>query len=201
MPNFPFYDDDDEDFDEEDENLEFEIKQFLNSTMNKPAPWAPIKAESNFEEDKITIYLAGPIEQDLELESTETPHSIIWRDKLTSYLENDPVNVWDVRNPTRGKVIDGRYQKVAENSHCFNPGILFRTDLSDVDDSAFLVVNITQAAQGSIGTMFELGYAYAKDIPVICIGRSEHPFLTESVEIFVENEMEAYHALLLLIKS
>lgn len=141
--------------------------------------------------DVVTAYLAGPIEAELNQKS---PHSIQWREKIKSLFELDDEVVWDVRDPNNGKTDGVNYIKHQGNEHYYNPYILFRTDLANLADSDFVIVNLSKFEKG-FGTPFEMGYAYCMNKPIICICEPgvipEHPFITQSVEAFVYSEEEA----------
>lgn len=139
----------------------------------------------------VTVYLAGPIEAELNQKS---PHSIQWREHIKALFEMDDEVVWDIRDPNNGKTDGVNYIKHQGNEHYYNPYILFRTDLANLADSDFVIVNLSKFEKG-FGTPFEMGYAYCMNKPIICICEPgvipEHPFITQSAEAFVYSEEEA----------
>jgi nucleoside 2-deoxyribosyltransferase len=145
--------------------------------------------------DCIVVYLAGPIEAELTLKN---PHSIAWREKIKSLFELDEEVVWDVRDPNNGKTDGVNYIKHENNEHYYNPYILFRTDINNLADADFVVANLSKFEKG-FGTPFEMGYAYCKNTPIICIVepllKPEHPFITESVDAIVYSEEEAVNVI------
>jgi nucleoside 2-deoxyribosyltransferase len=201
MPEISIYDFEDDDFNEEGDLIgqestldESKLFDFLRENS-----WP--KQLSSFGKDCITVYLAGPIEAELH---QEAPHSIAWREKIKSLFEMDEETVWDVRNPNNGKTDGVNYIKVESNEHYYNPYILFRTDLANLADSDFVVVNLSKSAK-SFGTSFEMGYAYCLHKPIICIcepGKVPiHPFITQSVEAFVYSEEEAVNLIKFILNE
>lgn len=149
-----------------------------------------------------TVYLAGPIEKELE---NTNPHSILWREEALSKFAEDS-HTWDVRDPTRHKRekdSEGNwiFKKDRANSFAFNSYYIFSSDLDDIDDSAILIVNLTKLDSLSVGTLFEIGYAYANHKLLIVIADiflKEHPFIKESANIIVSSVAEAVDACIYL---
>jgi hypothetical protein len=170
----------------EDDEVILNEEQLFDFLRGNSKPQADSKRDG-----VVTAYLAGPIEAELNQKS---PHSIQWREKIKSLFELDCEVVWDIRDPNNGKTDGVNYIKHQGNEHYYNPYILFRTDLANLADSDFVIVNLSKFEKG-FGTPFEMGYAYCMNKPIICICEPgvipEHPFITQSVEAFVYSEEEA----------
>lgn len=186
-----------DDFEDDDEVVinEEQLFDFLRSNAKSVAHSVGSK------NDVVTVYLAGPIEAELNQKS---PHSIQWREKIKSLFELDCDVVWDIRDPNNGKTDGVNYIKHQGNKHYYNPYILFRTDLANLAESDFVIVNLSKFERG-FGTPFELGYAYCMNKPIICICEPgvipEHPFITQSVEAFVYSEEEAVNLLKFMLNE
>jgi nucleoside 2-deoxyribosyltransferase len=172
---------------EDDEILdEAQLFDFLRSNSKQS-----VVSQGSKRDDVATVYLAGPIEAEVHLKN---PHSIQWREKIKQLFDLDDEVVWDVRDPNNGKTDGFNYIRNESNEHYYNPYILFRTDLANLSESDFVIVNLSKFVKG-FGTPFEMGYAYCREIPIICICEPgvipEHPFITQSVEAFVYSEEEA----------
>lgn len=187
------------DFDNFDEDEEVLVEGPIDES--KLFDFLRQNSASKSNKDSVTVYLAGPIEADL---STKNPHSIEWRKLIKALFELDDETVWDVRDPTNGTTDGKNYIKVDGNQHYYNPYFLFRTCLRNVAESDFIVVNLSKASY-MFGTPFEMGYAYCKDIPIICICEPgvipEHPFITQSVDAFVYSEEEAVNLIKFMLQE
>lgn len=138
-----------------------------------------------------TVYLAGPMEVDLDSkEKSQTPsallkpYSVLWREQFTSLLEADPYNVWDIRNPTDNKLNEaGCYEISPENSLYYNPKVIVSTDKQNVLDCDYFVANFIQEEGLRLGTPVEFGWADIMDKFIIIIADKNsklllHPFIT-----------------------
>ena len=187
MPELSIYNFEDDDM-QGDVMEESKLFDFLRENA-KP------QTVSRIDRDCITVYLAGPIEAEL---NQQAPHSIAWREHVKAILAMDEEVVWDVRDPNNGKADGVNYIKHEGNEHYYNPYILFRTDIQNVSESDFVIANLSKFVKG-FGTPFEMGYAFCKGIPIICICepgvKPEHPFITESVDAIVYSEEEAINVI------
>lgn len=101
------------------------------------------------------VYLAGPI-AGLTFDAAKE-----WRENF------QPPEGWEALSPMRGKD--------------YVPGILtdkfdagaaaVAQDLTDIDQCDAVIVNVTGAERVSVGTMAEMGYAFARGKPIILVGK------------------------------
>lgn len=111
-----------------------------------------------------------------------------WRETVVSQFPTTEYRFW---NPLRGK--DGLLgSNVIQNESLPDNPILtyqciFIRDLSDIDSADFVIAYIQSTP--SIGTLFELGYAYKSRIPVFLLADDTeivqgHPFLSQCCVTF-----------------
>lgn len=121
-----------------------------------------------------TIYLAGPIAGLTLKEAT------YWRDTATEYLE--PLG-YTVLNPMRGITLSSSNDILGFSHGNLTPNEILERDLDDVREADIILTCISEI---SVGTLFELGYAYAldKDLIVVLMGKmkhyNNHPFISET---------------------
>jgi nucleoside 2-deoxyribosyltransferase len=133
------------------------------------------------------IYLAGAIN------GLTYPEATRWRKVVTEYLDN-----CEIVDPMRGKeflnwgmerpINDSMLTEITSNE-------VFNRDISDIDKSEIVLVNLGHLNdQRMIGTLFELGYAYANNKFIIgfsCPNKyRNHPFLKTAVTL-LENINDA----------
>lgn len=105
------------------------------------------------------VYLAGPITGLTYDEATDWRESIIDRDDWPSD--------WIALSPMRDKEqfrIPGRLPSTFDNG-----GDAVQQDLADIRVSSAIIMNLTSTTFASIGTMAEMGYAYAVETPMIVV--------------------------------
>lgn len=177
---------------------DFEVEGAIFDQLQNMGFMTPNKESAS--KDKIAVYLAGPMEVDLD--ATEKPYSVIWRESITSILEYDPENFWDIRNPTKGKLnSSGLYEITDDNRVNFNSYVIVKNDTNNVRDCDIFLCNLTQEII-SVGTMVELGIAYEnkKFILLVLPTNSklrEHPFIKEISTAIVSSVKEAADLLIL----
>ena len=201
MNNSDYYDG----FDDNDEAFDIDPKEGALVT-----PEEFLKFIGNIEQPKqkqnlpikhsqaMGVYLAGPIEKDLLLTN---PHSLVWRQEATALFEARE-ELWDVKDPCEGKWQFNEseqmvYIKNDLNQFHYNSYRIFTKDIADLSSSDIFLGNFSQMWSFSIGTLFELGFAYAQRIPIVLIASKsqvEHPFLKESADIVVSTVTEAVDA-------
>ena len=121
-----------------------------------------------------TIYLAGPIAGLTLKEAT------YWRDIATEYLE--PLG-YSVLNPMRGITLSNLNDILGFSHGNLTPNEILERDLGDVREADIILACISEI---SVGTLFELGYAYAlgKDLVIVLMGKmkhyNNHPFISET---------------------
>lgn len=138
---------------------------------------------------KQLVYLAGPITGTSYTDSTE------WRLHTKNRLETES-NIIGI-NPLRSK----DYLKEEKSIRMSYPEHIMSTsksitvrDLNDVKRSDALLVNFIGATKISVGTLLEVGTAYALGIPIITVMKDDcihqHAMLNE-MSSFVVNELDA----------
>lgn len=179
----------------EDDNNEPEINAIEKSILDK------VDKFFFAEDSSYCVYLAGPIEAYLDKES---PYSIIWREIIKELFNEEPSFVWDIRDPNNGKHDGEKYVRNESNEHYYNPYILFRTYLKNIAEADFVVVNLLDYTNLSVGTMFEMGYAFALNKPIICICEEgskvkSHSFIQQSVKVFAKSLEEVVNIICFLV--
>jgi nucleoside 2-deoxyribosyltransferase len=119
------------------------------------------------EKNTMKVYLAGPITSKNYSGATE------WRQNFKETIKQHNPNI-RVLSPMRGKY----YLKDCKDIPSTNvekfgilsggPAVLTR-DYADTTTSDIIVVNLMNAQKVSIGTMFEIAWAYSKHIPIVLI--------------------------------
>lgn len=119
---------------------------------------------------KPIIYLAGGIAYNTFDEATQ------WRRQATDYLSQYNI---ETRDPMRGK---RAYQWADGEANHDHPGFsasdIFHRDIADIDESTALLINMESVR--SVGTPWEMGYAYALGKPLFIVAPLElltHPFI------------------------
>jgi nucleoside 2-deoxyribosyltransferase len=121
------------------------------------------------------VYLAGAI----------TGHSFkeanAWR-TLPTFTNKLVKNGWHPLSPLEG--LDHLKDEKALDAYCegVDPGLVVSKDLDMIDLADAVIANLRIEGPPSIGTMFELGYAYAHRKPIIVIRDDvesvyDHPFI------------------------
>jgi nucleoside 2-deoxyribosyltransferase len=138
------------------------------------------------------VYAAGPIT------GLTFDGAVDWRDQLVTLLADTPIGVL---SPMRGKHYLRNTGTLRDSYEArINPlstpkGIITR-DRNDVRRADLLIVNMVGAQQASIGTLYELAWAFDQRTPVILVMEPEgniheHAFVRESVGFRVETLAEA----------
>jgi nucleoside 2-deoxyribosyltransferase len=113
------------------------------------------------------VYLSGPITGLSYDGCTE------WREKFAADLKDACPGVHSL-NPMRGKYYLQSLQSIEATGNeklgilSGGPQIVTR-DYSDTVNSDMLVVNLVGATKVSIGTMFEVAWAFSKHIPIVLV--------------------------------
>lgn len=125
------------------------------------------------------VYLAGGITGNSYEEATE------WRRQVADVVERHNGVVLD---PMRGKDELKGVSSIAiaypNNDPTKNSRTVFSRDLADVEQCDIFFVNFYTVK--SVGTPFELGYAYALGKHIISIAPeplAQHPFIRESADL------------------
>ena len=131
-----------------------------------------------------TLYLAGPI-TGLQLSQARS-----WRDAWGPLIRSLPM---EVHTPTRGK---SDVKGVLTSKFDEGRGA-FKRDLWDIDRCDIVLVNLEAAEQVSIGTVAEMGYAFAAGkFILLVVPKGEHPhdhlFIEEMASHVVHTMQDAY---------
>lgn len=114
------------------------------------------------------VYLAGPIT------GTSYGECTSWRDYAKSFFDKYNVNAY---SPMRGKAYLSNEDKVADSYSNFTMasinGINNR-DYNDCKTSDVILVNLLDSTRVSIGTVMEIAWARAFQIPVIIVMEKEN---------------------------
>lgn len=144
------------------------------------------------------VYLAGPI-TGLSYTSATS-----WREEVRNILFMHNINAF---SPMRGKVYLSKEDKIADSysdhTMCSISGINVR-DYNDVKTSDALLINFLKCTSISIGTVMEIAWARAFQIPVVIIMESDnlhtHGMLTYG-NIIVKTQEEGISAIIQLLLS
>lgn len=139
----------------------------------------------------VSVYLAGPINGVILEEALE------WRNEVRQILAEIGVSVYD---PMAGKekvvpsgavINDTRNDPNHPLHYILKPDALFHRDTMNIRDSKFMLVNLNNPT-GSIGTPWEMGFAYGLGKTVIVVTQDpaivNHPFVSMSSVVFDDME-------------
>ena len=143
------------------------------------------------------VYLAGPITGQSFKGSEE------WRDVFKVLAgQSKLAGRVELYSPLRGKDYLLNEVKIqdAYEQHLFSTQRAIMTrDYYDVTTCDALVINFTNAERVSIGTVMEIGWAYAKRTPIIIIGGKggihDHSFIREAAGWWVDSTIDAVRVL------
>lgn len=121
------------------------------------------------------VYLAGPM---CGCDSKET---FTWRDEVSEAL--DDIVVIQTIDPTKG--LDYVYSEdtrllPCNDHHGITNKEVFQKDIFLIDRCDVLLVNLYYQNSMSTGCFFEMGYAFANNIPIIVVNagkKRDHPFI------------------------
>lgn len=146
------------------------------------------------------VYLAGPISGCTYDQCTD------WRARFAAELKSwgvealSPMRGKDYLND--GKIIDGAYdQTILSNAQA----ILHR-DFWDCCRSDVVLVNLLGAERVSIGTVMEIAFAHARQIPVVLLMEPkgnihEHPMIQQAIAFRVETVDQALQTLYVILNA
>ena len=125
------------------------------------------------------VYLSGPITG-----LTYNAARFGWRKEMGDALEasgHTPLS--PMRHEGHLAEVKGKLAKMYPEHLFSHPKMIVAKDLLDIDASNIVVANFLGAKKPSIGTISELGYAYAKGKTIITIMEEgcihDHPFIRE----------------------
>lgn len=146
--------------------------------------------------NKPSVYLAGPM-TGLTMEEASA-----WREEVRARLKHK----WTVISPTDirysgeydgpdGSLTAPSIEELERLPEHLRPGALVTMDEFFVDRSEFVLVNLLGATVASIGTMWEMGYAWAKGKKIVTIIDPEnihdHPFVYRRSHVLLSSVEEA----------
>ena len=118
------------------------------------------------------VYLAGPISGLTFQEANQ------WRVELAEELAELGIESFNPLAPDK-ELDDGRIITHTDCPEGITGEDIFNRDVAWINESDLVVANFN-APHFSPGTMWELGYAYAMDIPIVTLGKEDqisHPFV------------------------
>jgi hypothetical protein len=148
---------------------------------------------------KKRIYLAG------QMGGLTIEDATYWRDYVRGALHYRSDGRIECYSPTRGHLgttVDGAIRSDADNSNPLTTarGIMVR-DYEDCRKADLIFVNFNDCTRLSIGTIMEMGFAYAHRIPVIAVitpgnMHGGHPMMEEAFTCTVPSLDEGIDATL-----
>lgn len=138
------------------------------------------------------VYLAGPI-TGLEFDAAKE-----WRDPSSEFCQRLQALGWETRSPMRDKE---KFRVKGKLSAFFDEGAAaVNQDLQDIVEADAVILNVLDAERVSLGSMAEMGYAYATLTPVIVVTEGEenihhHVFTDYMAERIVPDLNSAIEAL------
>ena len=133
-----------------------------------------------------TVYLTGPVKGVSYGEATA------WRDRFADNLKTKNIICF---SPLRFREDQSKRPTLGHQPGDKSPRASVHRDLFDVKRCDLVFANFLSTEITSFGSVFELGYAYALQKPVVlCIDKAsvyDHCFLTETSGFIVHSEYEA----------
>lgn len=121
------------------------------------------------------VYLAGPVT------GLTFQEAVAWRNEAAVALANMTNGHVQALDPLRGLTpsdFQSHAQGWFDSARCTAASFMIR-DLYDIDRSCCLLANLVGMKSPSIGTMIELGYAFAKNVPIFLVAEKDiHPWVT-----------------------
>jgi len=154
---------------------------------------------------KPTVYLAGAIAGLAYDDATD------WRKTATGFLRErgveclDPMRAKHALASRNGGMISKSFRDYQDNGAFFTSRGIMTRDFHDVKRCDVLLVNLLGLQKPSLGTVMELGWAYALQKPaVVAIEREgnphdNHPMIHEAMRFRVESIEEAIDAVAIIL--
>ncbi len=149
------------------------------------------------------VYLAGPIAGVPGQEATD------WRVVVMRCLWRYNIAT---RNPMRAKqqlseqaTISRDFHEYAMNGAFFTSRGIMTRDFNDVKTSSVLLVNLLGAKTPSLGTIMELAWAFALQIPAVVViedtgnPHDNHPMIHEAISFRVNTLAEGIHSVAVIL--
>jgi nucleoside 2-deoxyribosyltransferase len=140
---------------------------------------------------KQSVYLAGGI-HGLSFEEANG-----WRSRMRFALQScnigviNPMRGNDWMNNKRNSECIGKPPKTCNRPWLTSAQAILNRDLSDIDRCDAVIMNLTKNDAPKVGTLVELGYAYANKKPIIIFTDDErldwHPFIKGMATMVVPN--------------
>ena len=143
------------------------------------------------------VYLCGPIRGLHNFEARD------WRNNFKGFFNQQPALVKGLdpmRKHTFEVSIEADKKSILlgpSNAPISQPKVLVSRDLGDIDRSSLVLVNLNHHT--TMGTSAEIGYAYAKGIPIVFvippehIAQAIHPFVEVMATAIFPDEQDAFH--------
>ena len=143
--------------------------------------------------DKATLYLAGP------MSGITWRQMLEWRQKVEWELQDH----WRVINPVRAQVSPDKLDDIHVASTQKDTNIdlnltataICSQDEFFIDQSDWLLANFIDSPHVSIGTIWELGYAYGTGKKILSVVEPgsihDHPFVRRRSHLFTDNLEDA----------
>jgi nucleoside 2-deoxyribosyltransferase len=129
------------------------------------------------------VYLAGPV--------SGLPYHVaaVWRREVARRLRRHGI---EALVPLVGEKALRKEKRIDPRGYPDVPGCrpndVFRTDVDMLEQADWVLVNLLGAKTVSIGTVWEIGWAVAKGVPVVLVMEDgnphDHLFITQSTEEF-----------------
>lgn len=148
--------------------------------------------------NRLNLYLAGPITGLTYQKATAWRQDIRNRLKLKTAGWNpiSPLDGWEFIESQHEGPIPAFFEDEQEQDGAAKA---VRDDLAKIDMSRAVLLNLHGAKYPSIGSMAEMGYAFARTLPIVTIVRDDevhwHPFVTNLSYTVVDSFDQAVLAL------
>lgn len=169
-------------------------------SLKKPSGWKTPNSMTHFKmpaQPRYLAYLAGPISGCSFEGATD------WRDKIIQLLPDEIVGL----SPMRGKHYLQEVKKIGdsyEDIALSSARGIFTRDFNDCRRSDVLIVYLLGAEKVSIGTVMEIAWAKAFNVPVIAVMENDgnlhdHAMIREAIGFRVTSLEEAAHIATVLL--
>ncbi len=132
------------------------------------------------------VYLAGP------MTGCHIPEAVAKRCGTAACFERAG---WEVRDPTRGEKVENTVFDAHANGSYAPPSAVFKRDVADVRWCDVLLVDLSGAQRVSIGSMCEIGMAFALNKYIVVVDTDDschdHLFVREAASIVFADMFDA----------
>jgi nucleoside 2-deoxyribosyltransferase len=154
---------------------------------------------------KPRVYLAGAIAGLNYGDATDWRHQAKFLLAERGIETLNPMRAKNVLGERNGGTIGNSYHDYEKLGPFFTSGGIMTRDFNDVKSSDAMLVNLLDLKKPSLGTVMELGWAYALQIPaVVAIEETgnphdNHPMLHETMRFRVATLEEAIEAVAIVV--